>query len=143
MAAQQETSFEGARATKEDIHDLARVEYLSFPPFIRETFMGCATENDLPRLVKYYQDNYENDAHTVWIKVCDKLSGQVIAGSQWKVYPNYAPASSADDHPAAWLQGEALERTEKMMTSMNEKRRKANEGGYVHLHICFTHPDYR
>jgi hypothetical protein len=143
MAADHVSRFELARASPEDLHDLVKVEYLSFPPFIRETFMGCADPNDLPRLVEYYQRGLRNDSHTVWIKIFEKETGRVIAGSQWKVYPNYAPASSADDQPAEWLTGETLEKTVKLLDSMNKKRREANTAGYVHLHICYTHPDFR
>jgi ribosomal protein S18 acetylase RimI-like enzyme len=143
MTKREESSFDLSRATTEDLYAIANVEYLSFPPFIRKTFMGCSSEGDLPRLVKYYQDGLRNDPHTIWIIVTDRRSKEVIAASQWKVYPNYAPADSADDRPADWLEGEVLQKTKEMMSSMNEKRRIANPGGYVHLHIAFTHPDFR
>ena len=90
--------------------------------------MGCSSEEDLPRLVEDFQQEMRNDPHVVWIKVVDKVSGRMIAASQWKVFPNFAPVSS-DDQPAAWLVGETKEKAANMMQIMNERRRKANPGG--------------
>lgn len=102
---------------------------------------------------------------TVWLKVVDRASGKIVAGSQWKVFPSFSPAS-ADDKPAEWLEGEDLTKATQILEKMNAARRAANPKGYVRescslaqmwirltlvlthdslidLHICFTHPNYR
>ncbi|KAK1762837.1 hypothetical protein QBC33DRAFT_255764 [Phialemonium atrogriseum] len=134
--------FALSRASVSDLPEISRLQYKCFPQFIREIFMGCKTEADLPRIINKYTAIMSEDLHDIWIKVVDTKTGKIAAASNWKIHPNGASASS-DDQPAEWLEGEELEKSRKTLESLNEARRKANPGGYVHLHICFTDPDYR
>ncbi|RMZ11072.1 hypothetical protein D0864_01093 [Hortaea werneckii] len=149
----------------EDMLQLVQVAYDCFPPMVREMFMGCKSEADLPRLAQHYLKEIREDPFTVWLKVVDRASGKIVAGSQWKVFPSFSPAS-ADDKPAEWLEGEDLTKATQILEKMNAARRAANSKGYVRescslaqmwirltlvlthdslidLHICFTHPNYR
>ncbi|KAK3710706.1 hypothetical protein LTR37_010125 [Vermiconidia calcicola] len=83
--------FTLSRATPEDIDELVRAEYECFPDFVREAFLRCSSEGDLPRLTQYSVDYMTRDPHVVWVKVVDNASGKIVAGSQWKAYPSNAP----------------------------------------------------
>ncbi|GAB1312410.1 N-acetyltransferase domain-containing protein [Madurella fahalii] len=135
--------FALSRASPDDLPELARLQYRCFPPVVREIFMGCKTEDDLPRLVRRHEKLMQQDSSDVWIKVTDQTTGRVVAASNWKVYVNGPVPASADEEPPEWLEGEALEKSRKIHRALNEARRKANPGGFVHLHICYTDPDYR
>lgn len=111
--------------------EMTKVQYDSFPQqFIREAFMGCYDESDLPRLIKHHAENVKSDPHAVWIKVLERRTGRIIAGSQWKIFPNCEPVSN-EDKPPPWLEGEARDKSAAMMRKINEKRRAANPYGYV------------
>ncbi|KAI7150838.1 hypothetical protein KC316_g15515 [Hortaea werneckii] len=126
----------------EDMLELVQVAYDCFPPMIREMFMGCKSEADLPRLAEHYLKEVREDPFTIWLKVVDRATSKIVAGSQWKVFPSFGPAC-ADDKPAEWLEGKDLTKATQILEKMNAARRAANPNGYVHLHICFTHPNYR
>ncbi|KAI6876628.1 hypothetical protein KC338_g187 [Hortaea werneckii] len=114
----------------EDMLQLVQVAYDCFPPMVREMFMGCKSEADLPRLAQHYLKEIREDPFTVWLKVVDRASGKIVAGSQWKVFPSFSPAS-ADDKPAEWLEGEDLTKATQILEKMNAARRAANPKGYV------------
>ena len=122
--------FTLSRATPEDLHELVKIEYACFPPFVREAFMGCKSEADLPRLAKHYIEDAAKDPSAVWIKLVDNESQKIVAGSLWNVFPNAAPETSGE-HPVPWLEGESKQKAERLMWSMNEKRTAANPNGYV------------
>ncbi|KAI0475728.1 acyl-CoA N-acyltransferase [Xylariaceae sp. FL0804] len=134
--------FTLSRMAPDDMLEMIDVEYDCFPDFVRSIFMGCPSKADIPRLADHEKEDMKNDPHIVWLKLVDNSSGRIVAGSQWKVFPSHAPDSS-DDTPAPWLEGDKRERALVVMRGFNEKRRKANPQGFVHLHICFTHPDFR
>lgn len=92
--------------------------------------MGCASEDDLPRLAKHYIELAEKDPSAVWIKLVDNETKKIVAGSLWNVFPNSAPETS-DEGPVPWLEGENKQKAERLMQMMNEKRRAANPHGYV------------
>ncbi|RMZ86194.1 hypothetical protein DV737_g198, partial [Chaetothyriales sp. CBS 132003] len=135
------------RATAADLTEIVALEYACFPPFVREFFMGCNSEADLPRVVEDLGAGITRDPHDIWIKVTDNASGKIIAASNWKVHLNSSSGAGAadlsDDKPAPWLTGERAEQAKEMFDIMNEKRHRANPAGYVHLHICFTDEAYR
>lgn len=128
MAAK--SRFSLSRASADDLAETATLEYKCFPEHIRQTFMGCKSEADLPRLVEMYADAMRRDHHDIWVKVVDREKGNIVAASNWKVYPSGAP-ESAGDHPPAWLEGEDLDRTRGMTAAMNEARNRANPGGFI------------
>jgi hypothetical protein len=103
---------------------------MCFPQFVREVFMGCKSEADLPLIVQRYQNILLNDLHDVWIKVIDNESGAIVAASNWKVHPNGASTMS-DDSPNNWLEKETYEKAKRIMDDLNERRRKANPSGFV------------
>lgn len=67
---------------------------------------------------------------TIWLKVVDRTTRKIVAGSQWKVFPSFGPAC-ADDKPAEWLEGEDLTKATQILEKMNAARRAANPNGYV------------
>ncbi|KAH9884420.1 acyl-CoA N-acyltransferase [Xylariomycetidae sp. FL2044] len=134
--------FALSRATPDDMPEITRLEYVCFPPIVRELFMGCQTEDDLPRLSARHARLMATDRHDVWIKVVETRTRRIIAASNWKVYPNGAPSSAGDTAPE-WLRDEDRERAARMLGAMNEARRAANPGGFVYLHTCFTDPEYQ
>lgn len=123
--------FALCRASPDDLPELARLQYKCFPPMIRELFMGCKTEADLPRLVQHHLKSMLQDPSDVWIKVTDQTTGRAVAASNWKVHVNGPVPASADDEAPEWLEGEALEKSMKMLQAFNEARRKANPGGFI------------
>lgn len=126
-----------SRATEADMPEIAAVEYRSFSPFIREMFMGCRSEADIPRLADWYARRLRSDPFDVWIKVVDAATGRLVAASEWKVCPN---GPGPDDEPPEWLEGESLERSRRMMGAINAARRKANPAGYVRKSPFFPSP---
>ncbi|KAL1874780.1 hypothetical protein VTK73DRAFT_199 [Phialemonium thermophilum] len=137
--------FALSRASVDDFDEITHVQYRSFEsPYIRELFMGCRTEADIPRLVRHFAATAAADPSDIWVKVFEVATGRIVAASNWKVHPNAAAARTAlREKPASWLQGEARARAEKAYEAIEEARRQANPEGYVHLHICFTDPEYR
>ena len=126
-----ECRFSLSRASAADLAELARVQYRSFGPFMREIFMGCKSEADLPLITQKYASELAEDPHDLWIKVVDTASGNIVAGSNWKVYPNAAPDSS-DDKLTEWLDGETRETAIKVLRKVTKVRKIANkEGGYI------------
>ncbi|KAI0378769.1 acyl-CoA N-acyltransferase [Hypomontagnella monticulosa] len=132
-----------SRADEGDIPEITRVEYECFPPVIRELFMGCKSEADLPLITAKNLRDRERDPHDIWIKVVDSTTGKIVAASNWKVFLNSGAPNESDEVPPEWLEGEVLEKASKIMGVWNEARRKENPGPHIHLHICFTDPDYR
>ncbi|KAK7942838.1 gnat family protein [Apiospora aurea] len=153
MAPQEQPRFTLTRATPEDMDEVAQLEYECFPAFIRESFMGCRSEADLPRVAKRFGAEMRTNIHDLWILVRDKAPGpdggrgKLAAASNWRVYLNDAAAQQSDDAPMPWLAErgdmEALERAQIVMDEMNTARKAANPDGFLHLHICFTSPEYR
>lgn len=159
--------FALSRASPADLPELVRLQYKCFPPFVRELFMGCRTEADLPRLVRYYERPMRQNPSDIWIKVTDRATDRIVAASNWRIHVNGGRADDdGDNEPPEWLEGEALERSRKIFRAFNAARREANPGGFVRrlpvpacntfkreeataniagldLHICFTDPDYR
>lgn len=119
-----------SRATADDLPEIGRLQYLCFPAFIREIFMGCKTEDDLPRITRKHVSTLDKDPHDVWIKIVDTATGKIVAASNWKIYPN-STADSAGDEAPDWLDGDALERSRMILSAMNDARKRANPHGYV------------
>jgi len=122
--------FALSRASAADLPELIALQYRCFGPFVREIFMGCRTEGDLPLAMQKYVDILANDPHDVWIKVVDRASGNIVAGSNWRVYPSRAPDSS-DDTVADWLDEKAKEMATQVFGKWAGIRKDANPGGYV------------
>ncbi|KAK3723124.1 hypothetical protein LTR37_001847 [Vermiconidia calcicola] len=125
------------------MEDIVSLEYDCFPPFVREAFMGCNSKDHLPRILEKYKQQMCTDKIDTWIKVVDKESGAVVAASNWKVYVNGTTDGGSEDEVPEWLEGEMREKSEELTRKMNEYRRRAMPGPFVHLHICFTNSDYR
>ncbi|KAK7931412.1 acyl-CoA N-acyltransferase [Apiospora marii] len=145
---QQAPRFTLTRATPADMDEVARLEYDCFPAFIRAAFMGCRSEADLPRVADRFRDEMRTNVHDIWILVRDIESGRLAAASNWRVYLNGAAAQASDDAPMPWMaedggDGEALARARVVMGEMNAARKVANPEGFLHLHICFTSPEFR
>ncbi|KAK8069701.1 acyl-CoA N-acyltransferase [Apiospora phragmitis] len=152
MAPQEQERFTLTRATADDMDEVARLQYDCFPAFIREKFMGCRSEADLPRVAERAREDMRTNVHDVWILVRDAGpdgggKGKLAAASNWRVYLNGAAARASDDAPMPWLtergDTEALAKAQSVIDEMNAARKAANPDGFLHLHICFTHPEYR
>jgi hypothetical protein len=125
-----------SRATPEDMEHLVEVEYECFPPFVLETFMGCSNRSDCSRLARHYRNRMEKDTSEIWIKVVDKVTKQIVAGSLWNVFPGLASPAGDDDNNSdlpPWLEGKVRDETMGMLQQMSKKRRAANPGGYVRM----------
>lgn len=133
--AQQAQLFTLTRATPADMDDVARLEFECFPAFIREAFMGCRTEADLPRVAEHFRRDMETNAHDVWILVRDGDTGRLAAASNWRVYLNGAAAQASDDAPMPWMaergDEEALAKARSVMEEMNAARKAANPDGFL------------
>ncbi|KAI1194011.1 hypothetical protein F5X97DRAFT_16798 [Nemania serpens] len=132
------------RATVDDMPEIIRLEYRSFQPnkTICELFMGCQTEDDIPRITaKHIREM--SDPYEVWVKIVDSATGKIVAASNWKFFVNGGAPRSSDEHPPDWLEGEKRREAVEVMSAMNDARRKANPSAHVHGHIAFTDPDYR
>ncbi|KAK8116092.1 hypothetical protein PG984_012594 [Apiospora sp. TS-2023a] len=139
--------FTLTRATPANMDEVARLQYACFPQFIREAFMGCRSEADLPMVAERFRHDMETNVHDIWILARDPGSGTLAAASNWRVYLNGAAAQASDDEPMPWLaergDKEALAKARNIMGEMNAARKAANPDGFLHLHICFTSPEYR
>ncbi|KAI2607951.1 acyl-CoA N-acyltransferase [Hypoxylon sp. NC1633] len=160
--------FKLLRATSEDIPELTRLTYACFPTEIRELFMGCRSEADLPLITAKYARTLETDPHDVWLKVVDTATGKIAAGSNWKVFPNSGAPQVSDESVGDWVEGQLKQDTVEMMRLLNDARREANPGphlceseivpnasahprgllsanavAFADLHICFTDANYR
>ncbi|RMD39682.1 hypothetical protein DV735_g5445, partial [Chaetothyriales sp. CBS 134920] len=127
------------RATTADLAEILALEYASFPTFVREVLMGCSSEADLPRAVEHAVSKQgataaaatSGDPHDIWIKVTDNATGKIIAASNWKVHLNaWYSAEVSDDKPLPWLTPEQAQQAKETLDGMNEKRHRANPGGY-------------
>ena len=132
-----EAPFSLSRVTLEDMPELLDVQYDAFPEFVRVTFMGCHSKDDLPKLIPRYIEKLEKDPSDVWIKVTDNATGRIIAASDWKVFPG-KPSEHNADEPPEWLEGEEKENSQKVIEQMTEIRRKAMPGPYVRESSLFV-----
>ena len=94
MAPQEFTLSNG---TVKDLPEITQLQYDCFPPFIRENFLGCRTEEDLPRLLKKQEKTLREDNHDIWIKVVHNESGRIVAASNWRLYLKSAPVALDED----------------------------------------------
>ncbi|KAF7197820.1 hypothetical protein HII31_00909 [Pseudocercospora fuligena] len=130
------------RATAEDMPDILSLMYDCFPPHIRLLFMGCESREDLPKYQQKCIDRMQSDKADVWIQVRDQANSNVIAAANWKIYINGEPDDLGEETPD-WVPEEHKKRSEEANRIMTASRKKANPGPFVHLHICFTSPEYR
>ena len=122
-----------SRATASDMDEIVDLQYDCFPGFVREVFMGCFSKNDLPRVRDLFIDKMQQDPNDVWIKVVDKLSGNVVAASNWKLYVNGPSSGGVKDEAPEWLEGELREKSKAMMKKVNEKRAEAMTGPFIRM----------
>lgn len=127
MAPQEFTLSNG---TVKDLPEIIQLQYACFRPFIREKFMGCRTEEDIPRLLSKQEKILREDNHDIWIKVVHNESGRIVAASNWRLYLKSAPVE-LDDRPPEWLDEEALARANAVLREANAVRREANPAGFV------------
>jgi hypothetical protein len=123
--------FALARASTSDLPELCRLQYKCFPQLIREIFMGCKTEDDLPRLAQHYEKSMRENPNDIWIKVTDPATGRIVSASNWRVYVNGTIPESDDAEIPEWLDAEDFERSRKVIQPLSEIRRKQNQGGFV------------
>ena len=143
--------------------ELLNLQYDCFPTEICEVFMGCHSRADLGWVKENYVGKMLKDPNDVWVKVVDNDTGRMIAGSNWKLYANGKSDGGVKDEVPAALEGEAREKSQKIIDMMNEKRAQAMPGPFIRrlsvlketrdvaarltrsldLHICFTHSGYR
>ncbi|ROW00149.1 hypothetical protein VSDG_03581 [Cytospora chrysosperma] len=135
--------FSLTRATEADLPEICKLCWVCFPQIVRDLVMGCPTEEDLPKLVDHFGNMIREHHHAVWLKVVENSTGKIAAAALWKIYPNAGAPASGDELPPPWLVGETREKSKGLLDTMNAERRKANPDGFLHLHICFTGPDYR
>ncbi|KAK5171300.1 uncharacterized protein LTR77_004444 [Saxophila tyrrhenica] len=131
------------RVSVSDLPEMLALQYDCFPPFIRQIFMGCNTEVDIPKIQEVYAEQIRTDPNDIWLKVVDRESAKIIAASNWKVYVNGITNGGVGDRPPPWLEREQFELSERYCKEVKEYRAKAFSGPFIHLHICFTHPEYR
>ncbi|KAK5130533.1 hypothetical protein LTR08_001963 [Meristemomyces frigidus] len=143
MASDATPPFVLARCTPDDLVEIIDLQYHCFPDFVRLKFMGCHSTAELPRYREITLKHMLENPHDVWIAVRDTETGRCVAASNWRLYVNGEGGARDADQPPPWLEGEELEQSRSLIASMNEMRSKHMPGPFIHLHICFTHPDYR
>ncbi|KAJ8124222.1 hypothetical protein ONZ43_g12 [Nemania bipapillata] len=119
------------RASTDDIPEITRLEYTCFEPIVRELFMGCKSEADIPRMAEKHIRDMAADPFEVWFKILDSATGKIVAASNWKFFVNGPAPRSSDEHPPEWLEGETQQQAAQMMSAMNDSRRKGNPGAHV------------
>ena len=90
------------RATVEDMDDIVNLNYLCFPDFIRQLFMGAYSEADIPRVTKEVIKEMQHDPSDIWLYVKDLESGKIIAACEWKIYMNRRAAVQNVQQPPPW-----------------------------------------
>lgn len=121
-----------SNVTVEDMPEITRLQYDCFTPtpFIRKKFLGCRTEEDIPRWNQEQEKTLREDNHDIWIKVVHKESGRLAAASNWRLYLKNAPVE-LDDQPPQWLDEEMQARSKAVLDEMNVLRRDANPAGFL------------
>lgn len=126
---QKKGPFTLSRATPDDMPALIALQYTSFAPPIREAAMGCFSPTDIPKILAKYVAEMASDPSDLWIQVKDAESGEVVAGSNWKVYLNGPPeVGSRGSEVPGWLEGEARERSERFAGGMEGLRKRVLDG---------------
>ncbi|KAK4956041.1 hypothetical protein LTR10_006981 [Elasticomyces elasticus] len=117
------------------MEELAILQYECFPPAIRKTFMGCSTPlqaDEITRIAKHYAEGMRDDPNDIWMGVKDAQSGRFIAGANWKLHVNGEGGKrSAEDAPA-WLEGEELENSKKIIAQFASTRQRIMPGAFIH-----------
>ncbi|KAK7745838.1 hypothetical protein SLS53_002556 [Cytospora paraplurivora] len=135
--------FSLSRASEADLPEIIKLCWLCFDPTVRSLMLGCPTEENLPKLVEHHRRVMREIQQAVWLKVVENSTGRIAAATLWKIYPNAGQPPSGDEQPPSWLEGEVRESSKKLLDEINQARREANPRGFIHLHICFTDPEYR
>lgn len=134
-----------SRAVPHDMKEIVELQYDSFEDdLVHELFMGCNSRLDLPKLVARYTEAMMRDSSDIWIMIKDAATGRTVAASNWKLYLGSAhmqPRGVDDIMP--WLKGETALAAKSLLEPMNEIRLLNNQDPFLHLHICFTSPEYR
>ncbi|KAK5701008.1 hypothetical protein LTR97_005527 [Elasticomyces elasticus] len=118
------------------MEELAILQYECFPPAIRKTFMGCSTPlqaDEITRIAKHYAEGMRDDPNDIWMGVKDAQTGRFIAGANWKLHVNGEGGKrSAEDAPA-WLEGEELENSKKIIAQFASTRQRIMPGAFIRL----------
>ena len=125
-----------SRAIPSEMEEVVELEYDCFPEFVRNVFMGCSSKADLPKITKSYVHEMETDPNDIWIKVMDKESGKVIAGSNWKLYVNGPSSGGVKDEAPEWLDNDMREKSMELMARINEARAKSMPGPFIRMLLC-------
>lgn len=123
--------FTLTRATEADLPEIIKLCWLCFPQIVRDLFLGCPTEESLPRLVDHFVHVMRENHYAVWVKVVENSTGKIAAAALWKIYPNAGAPASGDEQPPAWLEGGTREASKRLLDLMNAERRKANPEGFL------------
>ncbi|KAK4899904.1 hypothetical protein LTR27_002665 [Elasticomyces elasticus] len=116
------------------MEELAILQYECFPPAIRKTFMGCSTPlqaDEITRIANHYAEGMRDDPNDIWMGVKDAQTGRFIAGANWKLHVNGEGGKrSAEDAPA-WLEGEELENSKKIIAQFASTRQRIMPGAFI------------
>lgn len=122
-----------SRASPSIMEDIVDLQYDCFPEFIRQVFMGCHSKDGLPKVRQDFIKKMEDDPNDVWIQVKDRESGQVVAASNWKVYINGPSHGGEQEEPPENLDGEMLEKSKNLLSTMNSLRAKSMPGPFIRM----------
>lgn len=89
-------------------------------------------ERDLPRIRGKYIHEMTTDPADIWIKVTDKASGRIVAGSNWRIYLHGPPADRPMDTIPEWVEGDVRARSEAFVGGAEKTRKEVMEGvGFI------------
>lgn len=168
MSSTDQAPFYLSVATPADLPAIAALQYDSFDGAVRRFVMGTFSVDDIPKYAAMWAERQRTETHSVWIKVVDTTTGQLVAASNWGVHVNGIPADGpALDRPVPWLKGEDRATAEKILGGFNRVKWRENTGCYIReltqkftrrpsdlptifdadalidLHICMTDEKYR
>ncbi|GAM91097.1 hypothetical protein ANO11243_091440 [Dothideomycetidae sp. 11243] len=84
------------------------------------------------------------DPHEYWLKVKDESSGQIIAGSMWKIHPTVVPQVLDFEYPCTWFDDDA-EKKRLVQEAWDQAilvRRRLFTQPHIELVLIFTEPRY-
>lgn len=124
--------FSMSRATTSDMPELAALMFRTFRPWTTSRFMGCFSEDDLPRFVEKYQQTMAEDITDIWIKVVDNDTGKIAAAANWKLYLGSEKAQERIRlQPPEWLNEEWKKESKWLLEPLNEAKITANPDPFL------------
>ncbi|GAM91062.1 hypothetical protein ANO11243_091090 [Dothideomycetidae sp. 11243] len=105
---------------------------------------GPNTPEQRSRLADVFRTTMVQNPQQYWLKVTDKETGNIIAGSMWMIHPTVVPTVPDDTRPLPWLDSapDKKQRVRQALDQGTSIKRRLYRQPHVALRIMFTDTDY-